>query len=154
MKVIWRPYKKSKKGFWSRKHTKHCDCIRCFKRNEGRYGNGSGIIKKGKSFKLNVKQDYFKYLKSPLWAKRKEIFYKIHPRKCEACGTNINIHLHHMVYGQFGNEPDKHLVSLCEKCHSDFHQIYLVHRDMLAETKQFIETRQNTIRNILKIIKD
>jgi len=93
--------------------------------------------------------DYFDYIKSPLWIERKRRYYKTHPRKCAACGVNRNIQLHHMIYGNFGKEPDRHLVTLCKKCHSDFHRIYLVHRDMLAETKQFIETRQNTIRNIL-----
>jgi hypothetical protein len=128
---------------FKRKHKSNCDCLRCFKRNEGRYGDGTGISK------VN---DYFQYIKSTMWRTRKHKYYQTHSRKCEACGRTDSIELHHIVYpDSFGREKDTDLVCLCDICHSDFHRGRITRKDMRAETKQFIETRQLQIKHAVRI---
>lgn len=117
-------------------HSPNCWCDRCFKSKT-----------KGKRPK---KLDYFEYIKSPLWQQRKTAYYRRHRKVCQACGSYKVIQLHHMEYGNFGQEPDYALVSLCEICHKDFHKRYGGStRNMIKATKLYIEAKQSSIKSLL-----
>lgn len=75
-----------------------------------------------KSSKIfNINKDYTDYIHSKEWRKlRKEILTR--RNKCEKCGNeNIELHLHHLSYGNFKNETDSDFLVLCCDCHSDEH---------------------------------
>jgi hypothetical protein len=106
----------------------------------------TNTIKRGKRAARKAKKKdtkprrlaYETFIHSPLWEDRKNKFYQQHSRRCAACDTYKHIHLHHMVYGQFGNEPDEHLVPLCETHHKEYHERFGTQRNMLRTTEMFI----------------
>lgn len=120
-------------------HRSTCGCNRCFKR-----------ITKNHKIKEIPKIDYYEYIKSIDWLKRKERYYLKHKKQCQACGSYKLINLHHMVYGDFGNEPDNTMVCLCESCHNEFHKIYLITKDLRKQTNEFIKHKQDTIKRLIK----
>ena len=75
--------------------------------------------KLGKSFEAN--QEYNDYIHSKEWrSMRKEILSR--RNKCENCGIdNVELHLHHLHYGNFKHETDDDFFVLCCDCHSDVH---------------------------------
>lgn len=85
------------------------------------------------------RSSYEKFIKSPEWESRKNTYYQAHARLCSACGTTKFIHLHHMVYGEFGKEPDEHLTPLCKRHHALFHKENGTQRHMIRQTMAFIE---------------
>lgn len=96
-------------------------------------------FKNWKQYKLGkLPKKYREYIKSPWWIVRKARFYKKYGKKCAVCLTTKNIDLHHMVYGNLGNEKDEHLVALCRIHHDQFHDKIGVKGNMLKETHQFI----------------
>lgn len=86
------------------------------------------------------KLTYEKYITSTRWERRRAAYYANHERKCRACGSKDNIHLHHHTYARMGNELDVDLVPLCEEHHT------LVHRfhhgagvSLTAATRSFLK---------------
>jgi 5-methylcytosine-specific restriction endonuclease McrA len=130
-----------KRKAWST-HRADCYCNTCFKHK---------CIKK-KSTKQRIITDYFEYMQSAQWNDRKRKYYAIHKKECKACGTRTAIDLHHLVYGNFGSEPDIHLVPLCKVCHKDFHTKHGVSGNMIQATKDYIKERQNKIKTLIKIM--
>lgn len=65
--------------------------------------------------------EYKKYLKSEHWKDKRKEFKGDYIRVCVICGTNENIHLHHMTYKNVGNENLNELCYLCEECHNNIH---------------------------------
>ena len=82
---------------------------------------------------------YEVYIKSPIWEQVRNRYYRRNPSRCAACGTAQHIHLHHMIYGKFGEEKDNELVPLCEMHHSQYHAKNGTKRNMIASTRAFIE---------------
>lgn len=70
---------------------------------------------------LNI--DYSSYMQSEAWWARKAEYYKTHAKRCSACGSKKNIHLHHMTYERLGRERDSDMAPLCEKCHDEVHRL-------------------------------
>jgi 5-methylcytosine-specific restriction endonuclease McrA len=66
--------------------------------------------------------DYYAYLKSKKWAKkrRKALFKAKH--KCECCGATEELHVHHLSYKRLGKEPLSDLKVLCRNCHCNVHE--------------------------------
>jgi len=67
------------------------------------------------------KMNYLEYLKTPKW---KNIKNKIRSRaknKCEKCGSNKELHTHHLTYERRGNELLSDLICLCKDCHEAAH---------------------------------
>lgn len=52
--------------------------------------------------------------------------------KCTACGSNKNIHIHHIKYRSNGgtNEPEN-LISLCKHCHANVHKSEPIYKLMV-----------------------
>lgn len=101
---------------------------------------GKPKIKNKKSKRKRTPTKYEAYISSPAWEKRKNKYFRLHPRICAVCYTGDFIHLHHAFYGEYGSEKDEHLFPLCQKHHSEFHeQIGKTKKDMIKETLKFIE---------------
>lgn len=43
-----------------------------------------------------------------------------------------------MVYGEFGKEPDEHLIPLCAVHHKGYHAKYGTQRHMIRTTQEYI----------------
>ena len=80
---------------------------------------------------------YNEYLKSPQWRDRKGKCYAW-SKVCKICGEHKNLHVHHKIYRNFGNEDIADLVILCEHHHREFHRLYGVKENMTKETNLFI----------------
>ena len=59
--------------------------------------------------------NYDQYLKSEKWERKRKqaLFYARY--RCQICNAKGEIHVHHRVYENLGNEPLSDLVVLCEK---------------------------------------
>ena len=87
---------------------------------------------------------YNEYIQSNVWSSRRNRFFKKFGRACTACGGFKKIHLHHMVYTKYdGNEPDAHLVALCEAHHNGYHKEYGVKKSMITTTIEYINRIKN-----------
>lgn len=95
--------------------------------------------KQKKKRKLKKHSRYKTYIDSKEWIARKNKYWKTHKRACAICGSSRHIHLHHMSYERLKNEPDEHLVALCDKHHKQYHKEHGVQRNMIRKTKNFIE---------------
>ena len=70
------------------------------------------------------KTDYEKYMQSPQWQAKRLKVLKRDNYKCQHCNcvvTHYTAHVHHLSYKYFGNEPLRHLVTLCRECHRKEH---------------------------------
>ena len=91
-------------------------------------------------------KSYNLYIVSKWWEKRKNKYYKTHKRICSACNSTEHIVLHHIIYGNYGNEDDINLVPLCSSCHHEFHKTYLLKKNMRKSTRLFIESKKKSLR--------
>lgn len=128
-------YKRAKRSAWYT-HGAKCSCNRCFEKK----------WKQGRKKSKHKPIDYFEYIRSKEWCERRAKHIKKHGAICKACGTTRNIQVHHMEYGNWGNEPDYALITLCETCHKDFHSKHDTRHNMIKATELYIKQKQNTIR--------
>jgi len=80
--------------------------------------------KKTKKAKKNSKtladkrKAYNKYINSKIWKAFKKSIIEERGEFCEDCGIATNkLHLHHLNYGNFGNELSTDVQLLCVPCH-------------------------------------
>lgn len=85
---------------------------------------------------------YNAYIKSHWWTERKNRYYQSYPKLCVVCRSSKYITLHHMVYGELGNEKDEHLIPLCKKHHEGYHIEYGVRGNMLETTLEYVLKEQ------------
>ena len=99
------------------------------------------VIKKKKKRKpRKTIRSYKTYMQSTLWKKRKNLYWQKYKKICQACGNKHFVTLHHKIYtGEYGNEPDKDVVALCKRCHSEFHKHYGCSKNMRVETDEFVK---------------
>ena len=69
----------------------------------------------------NKKENYKEYLRSEHWKEIRSAALKRAGYKCQVCGYNKNLQVHHNNYKNIGHEEDTDLVVLCWKCHKTFH---------------------------------
>lgn len=63
---------------------------------------------------------YQRYLRSPWWRWRRQIFLAAHPA-CMMDGRTVQLEVHHVRYSNLRNEPDDDLIVLCARCHGRHH---------------------------------
>lgn len=88
---------------------------------------------------------YNKYLKSPQWKAKRELWFATYGKYCRACGTTFGpIQLHHMTYERLGRESMRDLVALCTKCHREVETLYrrAGRSDRMMITLAFIKARR------------
>lgn len=88
---------------------------------------------------------YAKYMNSKLWDSVKNRYFQRNARKCAVCESSKHIHLHHMVYGKWGEEPDDHLIPLCKVHHDGYHAAHGTKRNMLSSTWRYIKTERASL---------
>lgn len=74
---------------------------------------------------MNKKQifvNYSDYLNSQHWLKfRNKIIFE-RGYRCEECGWDENLNVHHDSYDNLGNEKPSDVRLLCYRCHMEFHE--------------------------------
>jgi len=98
-------------------------------------------IRKVKKHKVSTRQIYDNFINSSEWAAIKNRYWRTHSRTCAVCSTSKYIHLHHMVYGQFGQEKDDDLIPLCREHHDEYHAQNGTQRNMKRRTMEFIQQK-------------
>jgi 5-methylcytosine-specific restriction endonuclease McrA len=64
---------------------------------------------------------YSSYLKTPEWAKRRQLVFQRAQGRCEGCLSAAPVHVHHLSYAHAGDELLYELVALCTPCHQKAH---------------------------------
>lgn len=84
---------------------------------------------------------YADYIKSEFWTERKQLYFATHPKVCRVCGS-AQVDLHHLQYGSYGHEQDKHLAALCRAHHEALHKWMGVRKNTYYQTVDFIEAER------------
>ncbi len=74
-------------------------------------------------FKAKQKVDYYRYLHSKKWQKKRKRILKRDGNKCSLCGSLGVLDVHHLSYENLGNEKDWQLITVCRSCHDKLHSI-------------------------------
>mgnify|MGYP003341688307 CR=1 FL=1 len=64
---------------------------------------------------------YQDYIHSPEWQAKRQERLEIDNHECKLCFSKQNLHVHHVTYTMLGNEPIKHLLTVCHSCHEIIH---------------------------------
>ncbi|MBF0233335.1 MAG: hypothetical protein HQK65_09900 [Desulfamplus sp.] len=70
------------------------------------------------------KKEYSEFLSHPLWQKKRQEIFNLFGKKCQCCGTQQNLQIHHKTYSSQKmpwEYPAENFQVLCEKCHSITH---------------------------------
>ena len=71
-----------------------------------------------------MEQRYKDFLSSWVWGSTRARILKRAGDKCEVCGAEGTLHIHHKTYRRVGgNELDEDLIVLCPKCHKRVHEL-------------------------------
>lgn len=73
--------------------------------------------------------DYYKYIQSAEWARRRTKVFAAAKGICQGCGRRAE-HVHHRTYARLGQELDDDLVAVCHDCHRDIHLNHVEHADV------------------------
>jgi 5-methylcytosine-specific restriction endonuclease McrA len=68
------------------------------------------------------RQRYARYLESEAWKQRRQLVMLRAQGICEGCRMAQAVDVHHLTYGDAGDEFLFQLVALCRKCHARWHQ--------------------------------
>lgn len=119
------------------------------------------LVKKGESirkFKYYLKNkrqrglNYYEYLKTTRWKRKRTEVFKYHGRKCKYCTETKGLQVHHLHYKSLGNEDVKRdLIPLCSGCHMSEHEINtdIVDCDTL---KNYNETNKYSLGSISDLL--
>ena len=67
---------------------------------------------------------YQEYLLSSKWQEKRTERILIGKKRCAACHSTQNLHVHHLTYSRIYNEDMADLVPLCEPCHEYIERQY------------------------------
>ena len=71
-----------------------------------------------------LRLSYDQLLKDVKWKIKRLIILKRDKYKCKNCGSNKHLNVHHLKYiGNPWDCPDEFLITLCEKCHKEAHNL-------------------------------
>lgn len=90
--------------------------------------------------------EYHKYIESERWKTKCSVYWKVAGRYCRACGSTKNLHVHHMSYDNFGQEPVADLAGLCHTCHLEVHRLHRAggRKDLRVVTMEFIRNKRRS----------
>jgi len=66
---------------------------------------------------LDRENFYKKYLGSAQWKKRRLQVLERAGDKCERCGSDVELEVHHLNYERLGREDLSDLLAVCKRCH-------------------------------------
>lgn len=108
--------------------------------------NKEKVKKKRKPRKRKIVRSYKTYIKSNLWIKRKNRYWKKYGKKCRVCGSSNYVTLHHKEYNNnYGDEPDKELIAMCQSCHFRYHDNFPTKKNMQEETSFFVSQMKENV---------
>jgi len=67
------------------------------------------------------KLPYVQYLKSKHWIQTSKNIRWLDRERCQRCGSNVSLCVHHYTYENIGKEPYRDLTTLCKACHREIH---------------------------------
>ena len=65
---------------------------------------------------------YRKYLRSDKWKRKRNERLVIDKCRCQECGIQSNLQIHHLTYKNVFNENMEDLTTLCIDCHQKKHK--------------------------------
>lgn len=65
---------------------------------------------------------YNRYIKSPIWSKKRKEAFLFHGKFCHKCTNTTNLQVHHLTYENIFNEKMEDLMILCKPCHKRVHE--------------------------------
>lgn len=68
------------------------------------------------------KERYQRYLQSHGWREKRLAALKRADYTCAWCGSYDHLQVHHPSYHNLGREGARHLIVLCDRCHSKVHR--------------------------------
>ena len=68
-----------------------------------------------------MNNEYYNYLQSQEYQKRRLQRLKLDGFQCQLCGTAQNLVVHHITYDRIGREDMDDLITLCNECHHKVH---------------------------------
>lgn len=68
-----------------------------------------------------TKKQYYKYLKSKTWLKKRNRVLRRDNYRCFICNRQVPLHIHHLTYDRVFHELLSDLISLCSWCHANLH---------------------------------
>ena len=83
-----------------------------------------------------MNDEYKKYLESDAWRKKREKVLDRDGHACQICGSKENLRVHHKKYNPdfyLGEEPENDLITVCERCHEDIHELKKAYIDNRAK---------------------
>lgn len=66
--------------------------------------------------------NYISYINSEPWKEKCKAIKTTRGNKCQICGSESNLQVHHNTYERLGCEDDNDLVLICKSCHFLFHR--------------------------------
>lgn len=79
--------------------------------------------KKKKSRKKNRRRvDYYKYINSKEWKRKRKKVLRYYKNRCSICKKTWNLQVHHKHYRSLGREKFRDLQVLCSGCHANVHE--------------------------------
>ncbi len=82
--------------------------------------NGLGSEPVGNIDSDEWREFYTAYLATEHWQERRQYMIAEYKR-CQDCGIDTDLQVHHRSYTFLGQEPDCDLVVLCRRCHAERH---------------------------------
>ncbi len=71
-------------------------------------------------------EEYLRYLESPEWKLKRDVFLHVANYSCSGCGMDYvkrsGLEIHHKHYDTLKNEKWKDILVLCVKCHEAEHE--------------------------------
>lgn len=70
------------------------------------------------------RKEHAKYTRSKEWKAKRQLVLNRDNNLCQQCGSDgdgRSLHVHHLTYKNFKNEPLEDLITLCDHCHSGSH---------------------------------
>lgn len=66
-------------------------------------------------------EQYTDYIQSQKWQRQRNNRMAIDNNECKLCFSKAKLHVHHITYDNFGNEPMSELITVCKSCHEKIH---------------------------------
>jgi hypothetical protein len=69
-----------------------------------------------------LRMTYAEYIASSAWGLRRGQRLEKDEHRCQGCGSEDGLHVHHRTYERLGNELPEDIITVCEICHGFIHR--------------------------------
>lgn len=67
--------------------------------------------------------NYVEYMQSELWRRFREWAIEFYGRRCDFCGSEDDLNVHHWTYKRLGKERIEDVGVYCRTCHEQIHKL-------------------------------